>query len=269
VRAAARLEASLDKRALSAVIAVSDAVRDDWRPYLASRGIPDERIEVIYSGIPVDAYRESSDGRAGRGIRDELGIPHDAPVVVTVSRLYPGKRNELLIPVLAALRERVPGTRLVVVGEGPERERLAKEIGAAGLEGAVHLVGRRLDVPAFLEAADLFVFPSGREGFGLVVVEALAAGLPVVCAPLPSLRRVAEASPALRMVADDSAAGFTAEMTALLLDPERSARLGEEGRRYIADHWNVNVSARRYEDVYLSLLGAVRAEAIGSPASTR
>ena len=90
-----------------------------------------------------------------------------------------------------------------------------------------------------------------------------------MCAPLPSLRRVAEASPALRMVADDSAAGFTAEMTALLLDRERSARLGEEGRRYIADHWDVKVSARRYEDVYLSLLGAVRADAIGSPASTR
>lgn len=248
------LERWLDRRTLRAVIAVSDAVREDWRNQLAARGVPDSRVRVIYSGIPVEEFARASPERDRT--RAELGVDPDDPLLISVARLDVGKGLEILLPMLGQVRERHPRARLWIVGDGPLRQRLAAERDARGIGPAVALLGQRQDVARLLGAADVFVFPSVREGFGLVVLEALAAGLPVVSTALPSLRPLADETPEALRIVDPDPGEFASAVEALLDRPDRGHALGLLGRESVRARWDVASSAARYEAVYREILGA-------------
>ncbi|MEU6057107.1 glycosyltransferase [Streptomyces sp. NPDC047097] len=158
-----------------ATIAVSDSVARR----LADWGVRPSRIRVVANGI--DAGRFAFDPAARAAERSRLGLAPDAHVVGGVGRLVPGKRFDALVRGFAEVAGELPAARLLLVGDGPERERLrllAEDCGVAdrtvwaGAAGADRL-------PGLLAAMDLFVSPSEDEAFGLAVVEALAAGLPV------------------------------------------------------------------------------------------
>ncbi|NDZ79895.1 glycosyltransferase [Streptomyces sp. SID10853] len=207
----------------SATVAVSATVADRLRGW----GVPAARIHVVPNGI--DGARFRHDPRVRAATRALLGIPADAFVVGGVGRLVPGKRFDLLVRAVAAL----PEVRLLLAGDGPEREALRTLAGQLGAGDRIHLIGEcdalpdalpdgrsgersdalpdgrsgeRSDglsggphagptagphagptVPAVLDAADVFVSASDEESFGLAVVEALAAGLPVLYAVCPAL----------------------------------------------------------------------------------
>ncbi|MEU0401438.1 glycosyltransferase [Streptomyces sp. NPDC006197] len=179
---------------------------------LADWGVPPDRIRVVPNGIETDRF--AFDARARRLVRGVLGIPRDAYVVGGVGRLTPGKRFDRLVRAVAS----VPEARLLLVGEGEHREellRIARECGAAG---RVLLFGACEDppgaaplgpsLPELLSAMDVFVSTSPDEAFGLAIVEALAAGLPVLYAACPAIddlppdeapgaRRIGESVPEL------------------------------------------------------------------------
>lgn len=161
----------------SATVAVSVSVAERLRRW----GVPDGRIHVVPNGI--EAARFRFDPAARRGVRTRLGLGADDVVVGGVGRMVPGKRFDELVRAVAAL----PGVRLVLVGEGPERERLARLAGRLGAGSRVRLAGECGDVPALLSAFDLFVSCSREETFGLAVLEALAAGLPVLHVTAPAV----------------------------------------------------------------------------------
>ncbi|MDT9688522.1 glycosyltransferase [Streptomyces sp. P9(2023)] len=192
----------------TATVAVSPSVARR----LAAWGVPAPRIEVVPNGIDRARFRFDEDAR--RLTRKLLDLPEDAFVVGGVGRLAPGKRFDRLVRAVAS----VPRARLLLVGEGPERERLlavARECGAADrvlLTGACEDPpapdSAGPDLPALLAAMDAFVSTSPDETFGLAVVEALAAGLPalyVACPAIddlppdeaPGARRVGESVPEL------------------------------------------------------------------------
>ncbi|TDF40089.1 glycosyltransferase [Streptomyces sp. WAC05374] len=163
----------------TSTVAVSDTVARR----LADWGVRPGRIRVVPNGIDVERF--AYDPRARRAVRERLGLPPGAYVVGGVGRLAPGKRFGTLIRAVAA----VPGARLLLVGEGEERERLerlARECGVADRvvwAGGVPAHG----LPGLLSAMDLFVSTSADEAFGLAIVEALAAGLPVRYVACPAL----------------------------------------------------------------------------------
>ncbi|MCB9897819.1 MAG: glycosyltransferase [Planctomycetes bacterium] len=254
-----RVLRALDRRTLAAAIAVSDAVLDDWRAELGALGAPGPRRVTICTGVPLDVHAAASRERAR--VRAAIDVPDAAPLLLCVARLESGKRVHLLPPVLERVRRVHPATRLLVAGEGGERPRLERLVRDLGLDDAVLLAGRRDDVPELLAAADVFVFPSEREGFGLVVLEALAAGLPVVAEALPSLThlRALDAGLVDATFADPDATA--AQVVALLDDPSRRTELGARGRRVAAAHFDVRDSARRIEDLYLAVLADRRARA--------
>lgn len=147
-------------------------------------GVADDRIHLVPNGIDPARFRHDPAVRAA--VRGRLGLPEKAYAVAGVGRLVPGKRFDLLVRAAAAN----PGTWLLLAGHGPDRGsllRLAADLGAADRVSVVSAQDGGPDVPEVLAAADLFVSPSPEEAFGLAVVEALAAGLPVLYAACPAI----------------------------------------------------------------------------------
>jgi len=250
----------LNARTLRGIVAVSDAVLESWRPLVEARGLDRHvAIEVIYSGIPMDEFSSIPPRRVKETRSDLLGRKR-GPVVLAVSRLWPGKDVEQLVDMMPMLLRAHPEAVLAVVGEGPERANIEEQIRRLGVQPNVHLLGRRSDVPTLLQASDLLVFPSKNEGFGLVVLEALASGLPVVCFDLPSLARLRKDAPALEIVAQPSVAALAERVSRLLSDTAALAELGARSREVIADRWNVETSTDAYLAFYDRLLSSPAAK---------
>jgi glycosyltransferase involved in cell wall biosynthesis len=142
-----------------------------------SRWRDDRRWSVVRCGIDFGPFRAPVDVAA---VRAELGVPRDAFVLVNVGRFDAPKNQAFLPRIAAALLRRAPHTALVLVGDGPERAPVEAEAARLGIRRRVVFTGLRSDVSRILRASDVFVFPSLREGIPLVVVEAQAAGLPIV-----------------------------------------------------------------------------------------
>ncbi|WP_258177325.1 glycosyltransferase [Streptomyces solincola] len=159
----------------AATVAVSPSVARR----LADWGVRPSRIRAVPNGI--DAGRFAFDPAARAAERERLGLAPDAYVVGGVGRLVPGKRFDALVRAFAEVADRLPRAGLLLVGDGPERDRLRALAAACGVADRTVWTGAagadRL--PGLLAAMDLFVSPSADEAFGLAVVEALAAGLPV------------------------------------------------------------------------------------------
>jgi glycosyltransferase involved in cell wall biosynthesis len=162
-------------------IAVSSAVRTN----LLGWGIPLARLRRVPNGLDLPALAFDAEDRAA--VRKALDVPDSAQVIGAVGRLHPGKRFDSLIGALAP--ELGPGRRLLIVGDGSERARLLATAQRLGVAAWVHLVGEQPVAP-HLSAMDVLVSPSRYETFGLVVLEGLANGLPVVYRRCPALEEL-------------------------------------------------------------------------------
>ncbi len=123
-------------------------------------------------------------------MRRELGIDPAAPLAIQVARLDYLKDHCTAIRAAARVRKQLPGFRLLLVGEGPERPKIEAEIEALGLEDAVLMVGLRTDVRRLLAAADLFLLTSISEGIPVTLIEAMGARLPVVSTAVGGIKEV-------------------------------------------------------------------------------
>jgi glycosyltransferase involved in cell wall biosynthesis len=222
------------------------------RDLVRLEGFSSERTAALMNGIP-DPQHDAPGTQAEA--RTELGWD-DRPVVLAVGSLTPVKNHGGLLDAWQQLLAASPGcARLVVAGEGPERERLEQRM--SGLPpGSVELLGNRSDVPCLLAACDLFVLPSHREGLPLCLVEAHAMsrasvafdtggngevikdGHTGVLAPLGDLPRLA------------------AELRALLEDPVRRAEYGAAARQRYLDHFTHERMVTGYVQLYDRLLAA-------------
>ena len=178
-------------------VAVSRAVADR----LADWGVPEHRVRVIPNGVGAARYRQPAPVRAAtrQAVRAELGLPQDAFVFGGVGRLVPGKRFDILVDALALMPPGAPEARLLLVGDGSERAALERRARTAGVADRVVFAGERDDVPDLLTAMDALAAPSTVETFGLALLEALAAGLPVRWSSGPALAELpAGAAPGAR-----------------------------------------------------------------------
>ncbi|HEX5996408.1 MAG TPA: glycosyltransferase [Jiangellales bacterium] len=166
-------------RCSHATIAVSDTVRDR----LVKWGVPARKISVIPNGLELDRVAFDPDARVR--IRQELSIAQDSQVIGVLGRLDPNKRFDLVIEAAGPLL--TDGRRLLIVGDGDDRERLEKVAARCGVTDRVVFAGMRHDVAAMLSAMDLFIASSEQETFGLSVLEALSNGLPALYTTCPAL----------------------------------------------------------------------------------
>ena len=236
-------------RASTHVIAVSEFVRQT----ALLRGFEEARVSTLPNLTAPDAG-----GGADRpAMRRELGIADDDVVVVAAGRLDRGKGFDLLIRAIAALGP-VPGCVVLICGQsnhspGHDRE-LRQLTNELGVEETVRFLGQRPDLPALLEAADIFCLPSTMEPFGLVYVEAMRASLPVVAlrsGGVPEI--VIEGVTGLLSYPGDVEA-LTANLRRLISEPETRTRLGRDGGQRLRSQFDNGTIARRWMSIVRSAL---------------
>jgi glycosyltransferase involved in cell wall biosynthesis len=211
--------------------------------------VPEELVEVCYLGVDAATYRPDPELRART--RVALGVDPETRVVLSTSHLRPGKGTELLPTLAADLIEELDDVVLLVAGDGPLRDRLQSEARALGVAGErLRLLGVREDVPALLAAADLFVFATqANEGMGLGVIEALAAGVPVVACAVSDIAKLP--GDALALVPQGDAAALLAACRALLSDEDAAAALAARGRRLAIESFSVERAVAVHVSRYL------------------
>lgn len=179
----------------------------------------------------------------------------DAHRLVSVGRLAPEKRFDLLIDAFATLNAEMPATTLTIHGDGAERAALERRIESRGLAGKATLPGYTADLDAAHGSADLFVCTSRREGLGNAMIEAMARAVPVLSVDCPfGPRRLLRDGAAGRLVEDDSPAAIAEAIAGVLRDPARRARYAEEGRR-VASGYQVDRAVAAYADAFDCALG--------------
>jgi glycosyltransferase involved in cell wall biosynthesis len=157
------------------IICLTEAERGD---HLRFRIGPPEKFEVVHSGVDVERFRCAR--ASSRITRRAVGLPEQGPLVGCVARLVPVKGVRHLLEAFPLVRAAVPRASVVFVGDGPLRNALERRAAALGLDGTAVFLGIRRDIAEIMPLFDVIVLPSLNEGMGRVVVEALAAGRPVI-----------------------------------------------------------------------------------------
>lgn len=225
------------------VITVSRAAYDSF----ASRHGA-SRFALVPNGI---AARAATTDR--QNTRTALGLLAHEQMLLTVARFTEQKAYPTLLDAVPAVLEHQPGARFVWVGDGPDFATLETAVRDAGLDHAVTLLGHRDDVPDLLAAADLLVSPSLFEGLPLVLLEAMAAGVPIVTTAIGgSIQAVGEAHPYLAASADPIALAST--ITTALANPDAAQKSGEAGRERFNQHFLASRMAAQTAKIYASAM---------------
>jgi glycosyltransferase involved in cell wall biosynthesis len=231
------------------VVGVGEAVR---RAVIANEGIPAVRVGVIYNGINLDPFGKPAHDRDG--LRREMGIGANDLVLIQVARLDYLKDHPTAVSTLERVVARRPEAKLVLVGEGPEREKIEKEVRERRLTEHVRFLGLRMDVARLMTAADLFLLTSISEGIPLTVIEAMSAGLPVVSTGVGGVGEVVEdgRSGMLAPSGDDRA--LAEHILALAADPARRHAMGQRGRERAVAMFSESQMHASYQKLYEEML---------------
>jgi glycosyltransferase involved in cell wall biosynthesis len=215
-------------------------------------GAPEDRTEVIPYGVDTNRFRPDPASRGAR--RAEIGLPEDAPLIVTAGRLVRKKGFEYLIDAMAQL----PGATLAIAGSGDLAAELAARARERAVADRVRLLGNLTHdaVGSWLAAADVAVIPSVRDDSGNVdglpntVLEALAAGTAVVSTPAGGISAVMTHGETGLIVPERDAASLARAIAALLRDRERAASLGRAARKAADERFGWGAAAARFETAY-------------------
>ncbi len=259
LRAAARRFSRAQSRAVDALIVPSTAMRER----LAEYGVTTP-MHVLPTGIPLTDFR----GGDGAGFRRERGIPPGRPLMLFVGRVAFEKNIGFLIRALERALRAVPDLLLVIAGEGPASGPLKKEVARRHLQEHVLFVGyldRRAALLDCYRAADAFVFASRTETQGLVLLEAMALGLPVISTAVMGTRDIVGPGRGA-LVPEDDEADFASAMVRFVRDPAVRARLAAEAVDW-AREWQADAMAARLAQLYEAVAGARPAPAAATAAA--
>lgn len=219
---------------------------------LVAHGLPDAKARTIPNGIPV--AEDAPGGPAARAAaRVALGLPADVPVILAVGRLVELKGHAYLIEALARVRAAHAGAVLAIAGDGPLRADLAARAAALGIQDHVRLLGNLADVRPAYQAADVFAHSSTIEGLPLVVIEAMAHGLPVVATRVGGVPEAVVEGRTGWLVPPRDADALAARLTALLADRPAAVAMGVLARRRVAETYSLGRMVDAFEALYTSV----------------
>ena len=245
----------LDRRLIAKtdrLVGNSKSVVDFYREL----GVPSDKLVCIPNGIDLPPQvDETADQSAREVMLQELKLPPDAYVAGYVGRLAKQKRVEDLIWAVETLRQIRPKLYLVIVGEGPERERLENFARDVGCLDHVRFLGHREDASRWLRLFDVFCLASSFEGMSNSLMEAMSMGKPVIVSDIPANRELVVQTQTgfLPKLADT--VGFMQFLRQLIDEPGLGAELGKAGRERIQQFFGITRMVDAYAEVYRNVLG--------------
>lgn len=228
------------------ITSVSESLKRDT---IAAFGVGRE-IEVIPNFLDTDEYRRQPDP----SLRRRLCPPDECEALIThVSNFRSVKRVGLVVDIFQRIRERVPA-RLVMVGDGPDRTAVERQVDERGLTGVVDFVGEQHDIVSWLSASDLFLLPSAQESFGLAALEAMACEVPVIASRVGGLPEVIQDEVTGFVCDPDDVAGMAERGIALLTHPDRREQIGRAAAEDVRRRFCTSIVVPKYEAYYDKVL---------------
>jgi glycosyltransferase involved in cell wall biosynthesis len=226
---------------MSGMIAVSDNVRDFYTNMV---GIAPRKIIVIPNGINASRFMMNKDPTAKK---QELGLAQARPLIGVVGRLVIQKGHTYLIQGLPQIKQQFPDARMVIIGDGPERENLQNEVERLSLTPDVVFLGTRInDLPELYNMLDVVVLPSLREGLSMTLLEALASGKPVVTTDVSSNKKVISHDFLGSVVPPGNVAELAQAVIDVLQEPA-TLEIIEKRRQYVREHFSSERMIRQTE----------------------
>jgi len=224
------------------------AVSHDLKRFLAQRvAIPPERIRVVHNGIDLSRYAVHEGNHA---VRAKLGISASQRVIGTVGNLFAVKGQTYLMRACKAVVSAFPNCVLLVAGEGEQLGALEKEASNLGIARNVRFLGFRDDVPALLQAMEVFVLPSLSEGLPLALLEALALQKPVVATNVGGIPEIVEDGVTGYLVPPKNPEALADKILLLLRDPQMASNIGQAGRKRVEVTFGLDQMVREYQSLY-------------------
>ncbi|MBX9963574.1 MAG: glycosyltransferase family 4 protein [Burkholderiales bacterium] len=230
-------------RATRHIVTTGEALRQQLH---RDNGFPLERMTSVRTGIDLGRYRPLDQGECRR----KLGL-EDVPTVGIVATLRDWKGHDILFEAWPAIRREVPGVRLVIVGDGPYRDRLDAMVARLGIGESLRFVGHQENVTEWLNAFDVFALPSwGDEGVPQAIMQAMACGKPVVSTPVGAITEAVVADQTGLIVPPRDASALANALIRVLRDPALRASLGQAGLQRARDQFGIDAMLDRMEAVF-------------------
>lgn len=243
------------------VVTVAEAFRGD----MVRCGVEEARLSVLHNAAP--AFRPP--GRNARErLRERLSLPRGTRIVAAVGRLSAEKGQVDLVRAFARVRATVPPAHLLIAGEGPERPRLEREILRCNLQWDVTLLGELEDVAPLYQLADLVVLPSATEGCPNVLLEAMAARVPVVASHVGGIPEIVSDGRTALLVRPGDVEALAGAVARMLLDGPLARRIATEALRHVTQHHHPAARAMHLAAIHHGVLARYGGGLLHAPGDT-
>ncbi len=229
------------------VIAISEGIAR----VLRSEGLPADKLRVVRSAVASERYAASRDQNR---CRRELGLTDDTPAIGVIAQLIERKGHRVLLDALPGLLAAHPRLKVLFFGKGPLAGALQEQIDTRGLSAQVRLMGFREDLAGLLPCLDLVVHPALMEGLGVSLLQAAAAGVPIVASAVGGIPEAVQDGVNGRLVPPSDPPRLAAAADQLLCDSALRGRLGAGGRRLVRETFSVEAMVSGNMAVYQELL---------------
>jgi glycosyltransferase involved in cell wall biosynthesis len=239
--------AALKYRLYDRVITISEGIRQ----VLLAEGVAPARVNCVRSAVDATPYLAAVDRAA---FRAAFGLPSGGPVIGVIAQLIPRKGHRYLLDAMPALLAAVPDLQVLFFGRGPLEAGLRQEIFVRGFEASVHLAGFRDDLARWLGGLDLLVHPADMEGLGVSLLQAAAAGVPIVTTRAGGLPEAVADGVSGILVPPGDVPALTEAVRRLLCDEALRRRMGEAGRARILAEFSIDAMVEGNLAVYRQVL---------------
>jgi len=237
-------------RLLSALADVVTAVSEPVGLFLEKEvGISSAKLQIIPNGVDIDRYRSASPLS-----RASLGLKNEDVIITCVARLESEKGHAVLLDAFQQVHARLPHARLLLIGDGSERQALTAKVGALNLNGSVQFLGVRSDIPALLATSDVVTLASFREGLPMAILEAMAAGKPVVATRVGSIPDVVTDGRSGLLFSSGNTNELAQALHVMVADASKRQQFGAEGFKLAQSDYNFDRTLELYHQVYAQAL---------------
>ena len=215
-----------------------------------------KKIKVIYNGIDISWWQSQTlrfTDEDRKTIKKNIFLADtDTLIIISIAELHERKGLKYLIEAIPDIIKKYPETKLVIIGEGKDRKNLEHLIGRLGIENHVLLAGKQKEIPKVLKSSDIFVLPSLREAFGLVILEAMITGLPVIASKVGGIPEIINNKNGL-LVESENPEKLANTLLDLIAHPDRCKKLSAYGQKTVLEKFTAKKMAEEYEREYSSI----------------